>query len=959
MPIPLHMLDVLWIMKVGAYLDEELGDCCFGNRVHENLCERKNKDTSSHLMKIYGKQYAFWQNKALDFANKAIENNEIVDILTLDFKQFYYHIEGDFGEIEAHITKKSEEATFKGNLQTNLFLTNILLRIHEKYFEIVKNYISVTNRTIKDREINKFLPIGLFSSGILANWHLKEFDKAVIKDVSPRYYGRYVDDCIFVFARTQYNTKDKVNDNDSPSKEEIIKKYLVDSGLISEPKTRDVQLTLNYKISEISGDKEYRLNDSRFTNSRIAVQNNKVMLYHVDPNHSTAILRLFKKKIKENVSVFQYLPEESIIDTQDTGMHQLVFSDGSTNKLRNLQKLVIDDSKLAIVLSKQISHISLCSKPIEKIGALTKNMFNDLRGNNYLTYMRVWEKMFSILLFSKKQEQEDELFAVSGELLEHIAHLKPSSDFNPVNKDGKEEINKSEKMILDELSNNIQDTLQKYLLYSMFQPLALFDGDSRDKFAKKISSILKKYLQSTHNEFSEALIIKYIIDSFRATNLFPQHYVIYPLLNYLENYDGDLFDVDVFNTDSLNFLELDNQKLDTTPRFIHLYEYQLFFALKNLKSENHLTECSKSTCSTSDSPLCCYLQKANSIFGKRTYNNWGSQYDSHVTVTPYLCMEYGENPNPVHPTKITIYSDDKPLKKIRVGLVNLRITEKNLRQSFEPLEMPPNISLERWLLISQALNSAVKDKCDLVIFPECSIPNRWLPKLTHWSKQHQIGLVFGLEYIYNTKSPDTSPSNNTGSEKCIAFNLTTALLPFQINDKYKSCCVSLRIKNHYGPQEEKELNMCGYSLPDLGTSTYHLYNWRGNQFTIYNCFELADIQHRAIFRSELDFLIACSVNRDVNYFMDILESVVRDIHCYVIYSNTSEYGCSRIIQPKKHEERNIGQIGGGTNCTLLAGDLDIDALRKFQSHQYDETDNSFKPLPPGFDIKKVIERSVE
>ena len=974
MPIPLHMLDVLWIMKVGAYLDEELGDCCFGNRVHENLCERKNEDTSSHLMKIYGKQYAFWQNKALEFANNAIDNNEIVDILTLDFKQFYYHIEGDFGEIEAHITKKSEEAAFKGNLQTNLFLTSILLRIHEKYFEVVNNYISVTNSTIIDRQINKFLPIGLFSSGILANWHLKEFDKAVIKDVSPGYYGRYVDDCIFVFARTQYNTKDKVNHNDSPSKEEIIKKYLVETGLLSKPKKRDRQTTIDGTTidksdegkSERNDDKEYRLNDSRFTNSRIAVQNNKVMLYHIDPNHSTAILRLFKKKIKENVSVFQYLPEESIIDTQDTGMHQLVFSDGSTNKLRNLQKLVVDDSKLAVVLSKQISHISLCSKPIEKIGVLTKNMFGDLRGNNYLAYMRVWEKMFSILLFSKKQEQEDELFAVSEELLEHINHLKPSTDFNYVytdkmegNKEEKEEISKSEKIFLDELSDKIQDALQKYLQYSVSQPLALYGKESRDKFAKKLFPTLKKYLQPNHYDSAEAQIIISIIDSFRAANLFPQHYVIYPLLNYLKYYDGDLFDVDVFNTDSLNILELNNYKLGTTPRFIHLYEYQLFFALKNLKSEKHLTECSNSGCPNSESPLCCYLQKANSDFGIGTHHTLGSQYDPHVIISSYSCMKDGANSKPVYPIKITINSDDKPLKKIRVGLVNLRITEKNLRQSFEPLEMPPNISLERWLLISQALNTAVRDKCDLVIFPECSIPHRWLSKLTHWSKQHQIGLVFGLEYIYNTKCPNTSSSDYTGSEKCIAFNMTAALLPFQINDKYKSCCVSLRIKNHYGPQEEKELNMCGYSLPDLGTSTYHLYNWRGNQFTIYNCFELADIQHRAIFRSELDFLIACSVNRDVNYFMDILESVVRDMHCYVIYSNTSEYGCSRIIQPKKHEERNIGQIGGGTNCTLLAGDLDIDALRKFQSHEYDETDNNFKPLPPGFNIKKVIKRSIE
>ena len=90
--------------------------------------------------------------------------------------------------------------------------------------------------------------------------------------------------------------------------------------------------------------------------------------------------------------------------------------------------------------------------------------------------------------------------------------------------------------------------------------------------------------------------------------------------------------------------------------------------------------------------------------------------------------------------------------------------------------------------------------------------------------------------------------------------------------------------------------------------------------------------------------------------MDILESVTRDLHCYVVYSNTSEFGCSRIIQPTRHEMRNLGQIGGGKNSTLIVGELDIESLSNFQSHGYDPDDYRYKPLPPGFNRERVIER---
>lgn len=144
-------------------------------------------------------------------------------------------------------------------------------------------------------------------------------------------------------------------------------------------------------------------------------------------------------------------------------------------------------------------------------------------------------------------------------------------------------------------------------------------------------------------------------------------------------------------------------------------------------------------------------------------------------------------------------------------------------------------------------------------------------------------------------------------------------------------------------------------IPEQNTAIYHLYNWRGSQFSVYNCFELADIFHRGMFRSHLDYFIACSYNKDVTYFKDIIDSLTRDLHCYVIHSNTAKYGCSRILEPVKHEERTIAQIGGGKNPVALVGEIDITKLACFQT-KVDAKDSKFKPLPPGFNSEMVIKR---
>ena len=83
-----------------------------------------------------------------------------------------------------------------------------------------------------------------------------------------------------------------------------------------------------------------------------------------------------------------------------------------------------------------------------------------------------------------------------------------------------------------------------------------------------------------------------------------------------------------------------------------------------------------------------------------------------------------------------------------------------------------------------------------------------------------------------------------------------------------------------------------------------------------------------------------------------MESTVRDLHCYVIQSNSSHLGGTSVVQPADTVHLNIVNVKGGENSCILTSSLDIQALRLFQfNNGFDN--KRFKPLPAGFDIPKT------
>lgn len=291
---------------------------------------------------------------------------------------------------------------------------------------------------------------------------------------------------------------------------------------------------------------------------------------------------------------------------------------------------------------------------------------------------------------------------------------------------------------------------------------------------------------------------------------------------------------------------------------------------------------------------------------------------------------------------ISVGKQTKSSLKTKIALANIKIEESDIEKGIRK-DRKPNISFEKQGDLYDILNCAVREEADMLIMPELSIPVSWLPFMAAHSRTHQLAMIFGLER-WNVDG--------------FVYNLLVELLPFKLSEKYNSCFMTARLKNHYAPEELRLIeNLRLLPAGTLGKDKnyYNRISWNGITFASYNCFELSDIGHRMLFKSEIDVLFACVCNKDTNYYQDILGSAVRDLHCYVVQSNASQYGGSCVLRPMKTEDKIMLYVKGGDNPSVLITEIDVAALRDFQYKPNPGNKYGFKPLPPGFDSEKVLE----
>ena len=898
--IELHIISILWILEEGYTLHK---DYCKDNYAYFlELDSEKGKVVDGlRLFKPYFDQDQRWRDKGIDLAKRILDDDTDVVIISLDIKEYYYNIIFDFD------LREKLERTIRDRLNSNsVLLTPMIFQINDEYSKIFPR---------KDKS-NSVLPIGLLSSGILANWYLKDFDLKIKAELSPAYYGRYVDDIQIVLSNTKIK-RDFDSTKFQSSLESFMDKFFVQRKIftsnIEERKVKNIDLTYSF-----------------FNNKQIEIQKDKIAIYSFESKESRAVLDMFKKRIEQNSSAFWFLPnEDNISDDFDESVYELTYSD-TINKLRSVIDIKQSKYGASIFLAKKIK-VSLLSEN-SKDEKTTEQILTFFKGIVNLEFSSTWEKVLTYFVITNDKEAFWQFYKETVVTIDKIGKGTGVLSANEIKK--------------------TKEYLGKYLMNCCALSLSLNSGfiDS-DWWDKKCSNYKFSWLPNDYFSHLEILKRQYIY-----SNLLRNSFVVVPLLNYwkiseLENSNfinyNYLRSLDILSYD---YFEFDEHKLKYAPRFIYYYEFTIIKYLKELILKGAAKDSGfvevEAFQKDFDQPI--YDESFNDFFkvnyqvrNMHIYRQMNSvnihrdnlKYNYFLIKNGFQSCDHKLGYN-----NLIIPNSGKLESELKIAVANVKVSLENIKKSLFKI---PDTSKERRKELIEILNDAEKVKADVLTLPEVSVPYRWLPMIADEARRKQRLIIVGLEHIR---------INN------ICYNLLATCLPFEQNGM-KDVIINFRLKNHYSPEETKLIHKKGNVIPVPKIALYNLFVWKGINFANYNCYELADINHRSLFKSKVDLLFASEYNSDVNYFSNIVETVSRDIHCYFVQVNSSDFGDSRITAPKKTESKDILKLKGGENNVVLLGKIDIKKLRDFQKTRVFGQDTTiFKNTPPDFDHDGVDNR---
>lgn len=881
-PIELHLVTILWIVKYGYLLDTTLSESCVGNRLILN----KSKDgvvKGSGLFKPYFSQYQKWRDNSVEEAQRKLKSGSDVAFINLDLKDYFYSARIDFEKIEKVVFG---EKGYKGGSNIH----DIFKEFHFRFTKQMKAKKYPNSSIEKISDHNVVLPIGIASSYVLANYYLNDFDNRIKKLIPQVYYSRYVDDILIVienpdfdfhinekcdsirFSYKKYYETEKAkgityakNEKEYLNQVSQTERYILETLY---PLVKLIDFPLELKSAK-SPDKENRIFEITCLEGAY-FQGEKTLLYYFDNNESTAVIDKLKQELEERTSEFRDFPEDENGNSSfDEQAYHLIF-DGTEGKIRTLKDYKENRYGLSVFLANRIFAALRQSKKVNKDE--TDKLLKLFKGLNNLEHFRLWEKVFTFFLVNENQEG----------FIEFYKHTL--LQIQKLNGKGKRlKIQNSEITY-----NDVASSLMTYFDISLEMPLALNpDFIKKDTKHYKNIEIFHNTYKDEVNYWNNISLTKpgaFYIRRFRICNLIRHHYVAHPLINYTETIKVNLVNPH-FPSDSkiINKLIFSKEKKELSPRVVKFWECCIAVATFELlkKSKDYIIEGNERYQFTKIFSNC--KDDKNFILDE-AFKLYSEINDVHFS---------SDRPNPSDfyrhiPKKVKLSNEEREVEinELHIGnqrfernptisIANTQVKQKNIEAS---IKGRPNLSNQRYSTFAKLLKESRKEDAEIFVLPECSVPYELVASLAKYSEKNQMAIIAGLEHW---KVDD------------VCYNFIVSIIPVNVNGVNDSI-VLYRLKNHYSHNEELIIRGFGYKVPKPLPYRYDLINWKNIYITSLYCFEMADTLHRSIFRSKIDLLIASEWNKDVPYFSNIVEALSRDLHCYIAQANTSQYGDSRL-----------------------------------------------------------------
>ena len=459
-------------------------------------------------------------------------------------------------------------------------------------------------------------------------------------------------------------------------------------------------------------------------------------------------------------------------------------------------------------------------------------------------------------------------------------------------------------------ANEFYSNVKSYICQLNFD---LLEAD--EIYARSYKKLLRETKQNLRRSLDIAMSLAMSLDygmgksiklkrsakKFRKSNLLNHQLISIPLINYVPvlSYDiQSLIDINglltaIGNQEWVCEFQLDDLKLKFSPRFIHIEELYFWLFIFDFSSAGKR-----------------YVSYHTTLYSRfREINHLGPW--AKAPVRYQTC----KSNDPRFPSLFELQTNRLADSRPKIGVVSTPILEEDALKAIKsPYQC---LTFDKKERLYRILNTAKREHAQYLSFPEFYLPVAWLPEVWSFCKSNNITVITGLQYITRDNQ---------------AYNFTCVIEPTRTSRFYQSTILCFREKLYYAPEEKKFLARLGYITNDCTAPFYYIFKELGFSFSTILCFEFTDVCSRAVLKGKIDSLFVPQLNRDTHYFSSIVSATSRDLHCFIIQTNTSIYGDSRITGPFKTDLKNILQIKGGTNDVVILGEIDIRQLRNRQEN---------------------------
>lgn len=882
-----HVLSTLWMIEVGSLFDAELTECAYGNRLRRKESGDKGINKFSlGTFQPYLKPFRDWRDNGIKAMRSALDADKKIIALTADVQSFYHELNPDFMLDPNFI-----------NLVLERPLNPEQEKLHRLFISALKAWAQIT-------PLKKGLPVGLPASAVVANMALIKLDQVIECEVSPLYYGRYVDDILLVMEnRCDFKTtKDLWDWLFARSKGLLGWTSDGGGGVVFQPPYLQ------------EGDAK----------STIQFVNDKNKIFLLSGASGKTLVDSIDRQIHERASEWRAMPRlPHSADHVASDLLAATQRDGETaDNLRKTDTMSMTRASFAIKLRDFEAYE------------------RDLEPHAWQPHRRAFLNAFTEHVLTLPH-----FFDLAQYLPRVIRLATACEDFADL-----------KKMLeaLDTLVDRIKDDCE--LIIKADHKKATDD--------KEIISRWKQQLSTT------------VVEGIMAA--FPPKLSKQGHSSWKENMD-DYSPSSVEAYLSWPFSDRDFQKKQARLFSFDLAHQPFRFIglLKEMVAQRGIPY--KKTVVYCDNPE--QLLEEEVIIGSELIATWmklnlGFPSGLLFATRPFNLIEL------FILNKDAFKSEQqKAMKSAVFAMRGFSLNDQSPRFDTKgALQIPDGyesgkyaIAVSSWETKVDSWNAAVTRKddpdteryerlCSLIngiisnpkesrylVLPELSMPAHWFIRTARKLQGRGISLIAGIEYLHNTKSR--------------VHNQVWAALTHD-GLGFPSLMVYRQDKQRPALGEAQELKkLAGLEMKPIKSWNTPPIIQHGNlRFSILICSELTNIRYRSDLRGKIDALFVPEWNKDTETFNALVESAALDIHAYIIQCNDRQYGDSRIRAPFKNNwERDILRVKGGVTDYCVIGEIDVTALRQFQSF-HESPDKPFKPVPDGFSnvmdySRKVLPKS--